>query len=102
MIGERPNWELDGNGQHPGFVNQIQPIVPVISSIATYTMMHEEHGCPGVEITWRGGVQYQRTIRECRIVVGQRGSGLLKEAHQIDHLQHHRLLEPTLGPPTVS
>jgi hypothetical protein len=56
MIGERPLWELDGNGQHPGFVNQIRPIVPVVSSIATYTVMDEQHGCPGVEITWRGSV----------------------------------------------
>jgi putative transposase len=39
-------------------------IVPVISSTSTYTVMHEQHGCPGVEIRWRGGVQYQRTIRE--------------------------------------
>ena len=30
-------------------------------------------------------LQYQRTIRECRIVVGQRGSRSVYEAQQIDH-----------------
>jgi hypothetical protein len=86
MIGVRHLGEFDGNSQHTCFVDQIQLIIPVISSVATDTVMHKQNRCLGAEITRPRGVQYQRTIRECGVVVGERGSASLNEAYQIGRL----------------
>src|SRR5215831_17310178 len=43
-------------------VNQIQPIVPVFSSVTTYTVVHEQDRCPGVVMARRCGVQYRRPV----------------------------------------
>jgi hypothetical protein len=64
--------------------------------------MHEQDRYSGVEITWPGGLQNQRTIRERGVQVGQRGSGSLDEACQIDHLRHHRVLLSTPETRTTS
>ena len=42
MFGERRFGELDGDRQDAGLVDQIQPVVPVVPTIAADTVMYEQ------------------------------------------------------------
>jgi hypothetical protein len=48
VLGERRLGKLDGIRQDTCFVNQIQPIIPVILAVATYTVIHEQNRSLGV------------------------------------------------------
>jgi hypothetical protein len=56
--------KLDGKCQDTRFVDQIVPIIPIIPSIATDPMVHEQNRDTRVVIAWPCGVQYKRAIRE--------------------------------------
>jgi hypothetical protein len=52
MFGERRFGELDGDRQDSDVINQIQPIIPIIASIAPDAVMHEQDPHPAVVIAW--------------------------------------------------
>ena len=56
--------KLDGKRQDTRFVHQIEPIIPIIPSIATDPVVHQQNRDTGVVIAWPRGVQYKRAIRE--------------------------------------
>jgi hypothetical protein len=58
MFGERRFGELDGDRQDAGLVDQIQPVVPVVPTIAADTVVHEQNRCPDVVIAWPRGVKH--------------------------------------------
>ena len=69
MFGERRLGELDGDRQDAGLVDQIQPVVPVVPTIAADTVVHEQNRCPDVVIAWPRGVKHEWTIGERRVYV---------------------------------
>jgi len=86
VFGERRLWELDRDCQNAGFVDQVEPVIPVIFAIAADTVMHKQNRCPGIVFAGPGGVQGQRTIREGGVDIGQRtGTRCVDEAGQFDH-----------------
>jgi len=64
MFRERSLGELDGDRQNAGFVDQIQPMVPVVLAIAADTVIHKQNRCPDVVIVWPRGMKHQRTVPE--------------------------------------
>ena len=70
MFWERLFGEFDGDRQDIGVVDEIQPIVPVIPSIARNAVMYEQNRRPTVVIAWPRRVQHQRAIGEYRVDIG--------------------------------
>ena len=64
MFGKGRFGKLDSKCQDTRFVDQIEPIIPIIPSIATDPVMHEQNRDAGVVIAWPRGMQYKRAIRE--------------------------------------
>jgi hypothetical protein len=57
VFGKRRLGELDRDCQNADFVDQVEPVIPVIFAIAADAMMHKQNRCLSIAFAGPGGVQ---------------------------------------------
>ena len=70
VFGERRLGELDRDGQNAGFIDEIEPVITIISAIAADAVMHKQNRYRGIVLARPGGVQHQRPIGERGVDIG--------------------------------